>query len=154
MTGQDWMIALAVAGVMVTGSAVAGENAKARSGGYADLIERHAQKHGVPPALARAVVRIESRDNPRARNGVNVGLTQISYGTARRMGYSGGFDGLYDPDTNLAYGIRYLGQAYRLAGGDTCLTVLKYQAGHGARRMTRAAGQYCAKVRTQLAAAR
>ncbi len=123
-------------------------------GPYGDLIARHAARHGIPPALAEAVVRVESRHNARARNGVNIGLTQISYATARRMGYAGGVEGLYDPDTNLAYGIRYLGDAYRLAGGDTCLTVLKYQAGHGAKRMTSASSRYCAKVRTHLAAVR
>jgi soluble lytic murein transglycosylase-like protein len=127
--------------------------AVAPAGPYGDLIARHAARHGVPPALADAVVRIESRHNARARNGSNIGLTQISFATARRMGYAGGVEGLYDPDTNLGYGLRYLGDAYRLAGGDTCMTVLKYQAGHGAKRMTSAAGSYCAKVRTHLAAA-
>lgn len=128
--------------------------AAAPSGPYGDLIARHAARHGIPPALADAVVRIESRHNARARNGSNIGLTQISFATARRMGYAGSVEGLYDPDTNLGYGLRYLGDAYRLAGGDTCITVLKYQAGHGAKRMTSAAGSYCAKVRTHLAAAR
>ena len=128
--------------------------AAAPSGPYGDLIARHAARHGIPPALADAVVRVESRHNARARNGSNIGLTQISFATARRMGYAGGVEGLYDPDTNLGYGLRYLGDAYRLAGGDTCMTVLKYQAGHGAKRMTSAAGSYCAKVRTHLAAAR
>ena len=123
-------------------------------GPYADLIARHAARHGIPPALADAVVRVESRHNARARNGSNIGLTQISFATARRMGYAGSVEGLYDPDTNLGFGLRYLGDAYRLAGGDTCITVLKYQAGHGAKRMTSAAGSYCAKVRTHLAAVR
>ncbi len=164
------IVVAAFIAVASVGSAVAGETArpeatssasvsaksKARAvaGPYAELIARHAEKYGVPAELADAVVRIESRHNARARNGINVGLTQISHATARRMGYSGGVEGLYDPETNLTYGIRYLGDAYRLAGGDTCLTVLKYQAGHGARRMTPAAGRYCAKVRTHLAAAR
>jgi len=128
--------------------------APALRGPYGDMIGRHAARYGIPAALADAVVRVESRHNAKARNGSNIGLTQISYGTARRMGYSGGVEGLYDPDTNLAYGIRYLGDAYRLAGGDTCLTILKYQAGHGARRMTAASSRYCAKVRTHLAAVR
>lgn len=134
--------------------AASSQAAPALSGPYGDMISRHAARHGIPPALADAVVRVESRHNAKARNGSNIGLTQISYGTARRMGYRGGVEGLYDPDTNLTYGIRYLGDAYRLAGGDTCLTVLKYQAGHGARRMTSASSRYCAKVRTHLAAVR
>ena len=118
----------------------------AASGVHA-LIARHAAANGVPVELATAVVRVESRFNPRARNGVNVGLTQISTATARGMGYQGPTQGLYDADTNLRYGIRYLAQAYRLAGGDTCRTVLKYQAGHRATSMTGAARAYCAKVK-------
>lgn len=110
------------------------------------LIAHHAAANGVPVALATAVVRVESRFNPRARNGVNVGLTQISTATARALGYQGGAQGLMDADTNLRFGIRYLAQAYRLAGGDTCRTVLKYQAGHRASTMTGAARAYCAKV--------
>ncbi|MBS7704321.1 lytic transglycosylase domain-containing protein [Chelatococcus asaccharovorans] len=117
------------------------------AGGVHALIARHAAANGVPVALATAVVRVESRFNPRARNGVNVGLTQISTATARGMGYQGPVQGLYDADTNLRYGIRYLAQAYRLAGGDTCRTVLKYQAGHRATSMTGAARAYCAKVK-------
>jgi soluble lytic murein transglycosylase-like protein len=114
------------------------------------LIASHAAANGVPVELAAAVVRVESRFNPRARNGANVGLTQISTSTARAMGYRGSAAGLYDADTNLRYGIRYLAEAYRLAGGDTCRTVLKYQAGHRAVSMTGAARAYCAKVRPQV----
>ena len=38
--------------------------------------------------------------------------------------------------------------AYRAAGGDTCRTVMKYQSGHMAERMSGANRTYCAKVRT------
>lgn len=116
------------------------------------LIARHAAGRGVPVDLADAVVRLESNYNPRARNGDNLGLTQISYATARAYGYEGPREGLLEPETNLTFGIRYLAEAYRLAGGDTCGTILRYQAGHRARSMTTAARRYCAKVRPLLAA--
>ena len=116
------------------------------------LIARHAAERGVPADLADAVVRLESNYNPRARNGNNLGLTQIGFATARAYGYSGSREGLFDPETNLTFGIRYLAEAYRLAGGDTCGTILRYQAGHRARSMTTAARRYCAKVRPLLAA--
>ncbi|MDJ1158622.1 lytic transglycosylase domain-containing protein [Chelatococcus sp. SYSU_G07232] len=125
--------------------------AAVNSSAFRALIAKHAGENSVPFGLADAVVRIESRYNARARNGPNVGLTQINARTAQALGYRGGAAGLYDPDTNLRYGIRYLAQAYRLAGGETCGTVLRYQAGHGARRMTNAARAYCARVKTHLA---
>jgi soluble lytic murein transglycosylase-like protein len=115
------------------------------------LIARHASEHGIPYALADAVVRLESRYNAAARNGANVGLTQISTHTARAMGYQGPHAGLLDPDTNLRYGIKYLAEAYRLARGDTCGTILRYQAGHRALAMTAAARAYSTRVRTILA---
>jgi len=116
-----------------------------------DMIVRHAAAHGVPASLADAVVRVESRYNPAARNGVNLGLTQISYATARSLGYGGSASGLMDANTNLQFGILYLARAYKLADGDTCRTVLKYQAGHRAVSMTAAARAYCGKVKTHVA---
>ena len=73
----------------------------------ADLIAKHAAAAGVPVQLADAVIRIESRYNPGARNGGAVGLMQIKPQTARGLGYAGGAAGLMNPDTNLRYGMRY-----------------------------------------------
>jgi soluble lytic murein transglycosylase-like protein len=117
------------------------------------LILRHASEQGIPFALADAIVRIESRYNTVARNGPNVGLTQINARTAQSLGYQGAFSGLLEAETNLRYGLKYLGQAYKLAGGDTCGTILRYQAGHRAQTMTNAARAYCARVKTIIATA-
>lgn len=112
------------------------------------IIARHAAAEGVPFALADAVVRVESRYNPRASNAGNYGLMQIRHQTARGLGYSGGAGGLLDAETNARFGMKYLAQAYRLAGGDTCRTIMKYQSGHLANRLSGANRTYCAKVRT------
>ncbi len=125
----------------------------ARAAAMRPLIAREAQAHGIPVALAEAVVRIESRYNPAARNGPNMGLTQINHRTARSLGFTGAPAGLLDPETNLRYGFKYLAQAHRLAGGDTCGTVLRYQAGLRAERMTKAAQAYCGKVKVLTASA-
>lgn len=122
--------------------------APAGSEGLRQLVARHAAANGVPFALADAVVRIESRYNPRAANAGNYGLMQIRHQTARGVGYSGGAAGLLDAETNARYAMKYLGQAYKLAGGDTCRTVMKYQSGHMANRMSGANRTYCAKVRS------
>jgi soluble lytic murein transglycosylase-like protein len=116
---------------------------------YAQAIARHAAAHGVPFGLAEGVVFVESRHNPRASNAGNYGLMQIRLGTARAIGYSGGTGGLLEPETNLRFGMKYLAQAYRLAGGDWCRTIMKYQGGHGATRMSAANSAYCAKVRAR-----
>jgi soluble lytic murein transglycosylase-like protein len=117
------------------------------------IIAKHAKEQGVPYELADAVVRLESRYVPEARNGPNVGLTQIHVRTAHAMGFRGPVTGLYDPEINLRLGISYLATAYKLAKGDTCGTILRYQAGHRAQTMTRAAQAYCGRVKTIIASA-
>jgi soluble lytic murein transglycosylase-like protein len=78
---------------------------------------------------------------------------QINARTAQSLGYQGTASGLLDPETNLRYGVRYLAEAYRLADGDTCGTILRYQGGHRAQAMTAQAQGYCARVKTLVAKA-
>ena len=126
-----------------------GKRRVARRGrSYDKLIRRHARANGVPYALARAVVQVESGFKASARGGVGeIGLMQLRKATARGMGYRGSTRGLYNPETNIKYGMRYLGRAYKLGGRSTCGAILKYNAGHGARRMNPISRRYCGKVR-------
>ncbi len=114
---------------------------------YGKLISKYAREYGVPVSLAHAVVRIESNFNPKARGAAGeVGLMQIKPATARAMGYGGSTKGLYDPETNIRFGMKYLAAAHQLGGGETCSTILKYNAGHGAKRMNPTSKRYCGKV--------
>jgi soluble lytic murein transglycosylase-like protein len=122
--------------------------APAGSDNLRSLVRRHAEANGVPFAIADAVVRVESRYNPRASNRGNYGLMQIRLQTARGVGYGGDASGLLNADTNARYGMKYLAQAYRMAGGDTCRTIMKYQSGHMATSLSGANRAYCSKVRT------
>jgi len=115
---------------------------------YSNMIRAHARQNGVPAKLAEAVVRVESNYNAKARGSAGeIGLMQIKLSTARAMGYRGTRKGLYDPNTNLKYGMKYLGGAHQLSGGDTCGTILRYNAGHYAKRMNKTSSHYCAKVK-------
>ena len=125
----------------------------ARAAALKPLIARYASENGLPYELADAVVRLESRYNAGARNGPNMGLTQINVRTAQSLGYQGVAAGLLDAATNLRYGLKYLAQAYKLAGGDTCGTILRYQFGYRTQTMTAASRAYCAKVKVITAAA-
>lgn len=118
---------------------------------YRVLIAQHAAANGIPFALGDAVVRVESRYQPHVSNAGALGLMQIKHSTARGLGYTGTAKGLMHPETNIKYGMKYLAQAYRLANGDTCGTVMRYQSGHYAKRINRANLAYCAKVRTIIA---
>lgn len=149
-----------VLGLMVGGMALAASvSAEARteagsSSNLRTLVAHHAAQHGVPFALADAVVRVESNYNPRATNRSGaMGLMQIKAQTARGEGFNGHASQLLNPETNVRYAMRYLATAYRMAGGDLCGTVMRYQQGHGAKRMTSADVSYCNKARNYMATA-
>ena len=123
------------------------ENAFVRQNGYSALIAKYAKQNGVAVELATAVIQIESNFNPRTRGSAGeIGLMQIKPATARLMGYTGRSKGLYDPETNIKFGMKYLAMAQNLGGGPTCNTILKYNAGHGATRMNPVSKRYCGKV--------
>ena len=116
--------------------------------GMNGLIAKYAKQHGVPYSLGKAVVQVESTFRPNVTGGSGeIGLMQIKLSTARGMGYKGSRKGLYDPATNLYWGMKYLGRAHQLAGGSTCGTILRYNAGHAAKRMNPISSRYCGKVK-------
>ncbi len=83
----------------------------------------------MPVSLVKNVVQRESRYDPAAVHAGCYGLMQITYRTARRMGYGGKPDGLLDPAINLRFAVPYLARAYRLAKGNEARTMRLYRAG-------------------------
>ncbi|GAB4350035.1 MAG: hypothetical protein Kow0026_05950 [Oricola sp.] len=102
----------------------------AGKGALDPLIARYANAYGVPESLVHRVVKRESTYNPAARNGGHYGLMQLKPETARTMGYAGGAAGLYDAETNLKYGVKYLRGAWLLADGSEDRAVRLYSAGY------------------------
>jgi len=94
------------------------------------LIEQQAKANGVPASFVHAVVKRESNYNPRAKGGSALGLMQIKHATARSLGYTGDAAGLYDPQTNLRYGVAYLAGAYRTAKGNLSQAYQYYNRGY------------------------
>jgi len=121
---------------------------------YRALIKREAEKNGLPPDIADAVAAIESGYDPGAIGGVGeIGLMQVRPETAAMLGFKGDLAELARPDINIHYGVTYLGQAWRLAGGDLCRALMKYRAGHGEEIMSVLSLTYCGRARAHLAAA-
>ncbi|KPB01737.1 transglycosylase SLT domain-containing protein [Ahrensia marina] len=130
-------------------AATADVSAKFSSKGkpYHAIISRHAKANNIPVNLAHAVVFSESSYKAHARGAAGeIGLMQLRLPTARLVGYRGSAKALYDPETNIKYGMKYLGKARQLASGSTCGTILRYNAGHGAKRMNPISQNYCNKV--------
>ena len=119
---------------------------------YEDIIKKHAVDNNIPVDLAHAVIKTESNYNKNARGRAGeIGLMQIKLSTARGLGYRGTAKALYEPQTNIKYGMKYLGLAHELSGGNMCTTILKYNAGHAAKRMNKVSANYCTKVKSYLA---
>jgi soluble lytic murein transglycosylase-like protein len=93
-------------------------------------IERIAREHGVSPALAAAVIKVESGFKPhvRSRRGAR-GLMQLLPATARKVGVRGN---IYDPERNIRAGVRYLKMMLERYNGDERLALAAYNAGPGA----------------------
>jgi soluble lytic murein transglycosylase-like protein len=95
------------------------------------MVARHASANGVPVVLVHRVIVRESRYQPALiGHGGTIGLMQIKLATARGLGYSGDAEGLRDPDTNLAYGVKYLAGAYHAANGDHGRAMHYYASGY------------------------
>jgi soluble lytic murein transglycosylase-like protein len=94
------------------------------------LISKHAAANGIPESLVRRVIRRESRGRPNVISKGNYGIMQIKLATARGMGYRGTAAGLLDADTNMTYAVKYLANAYRVAGGNESRAVALYAGGY------------------------
>ena len=94
------------------------------------LVSKHAAANGIPESLVRRVIHRESRGDPRVISKGNYGLMQIKLATARGLGYRGTAAGLLDADTNMTYAVKYLANAYKVAGGNPNRAVALYAGGY------------------------
>jgi soluble lytic murein transglycosylase-like protein len=105
----------------------------ARYGIPADLaaaIEDIALAEGIDPRLAFELVRVESRFNPRARSPVGaVGFTQLMPETARLLRPGIRDPEMYERETNLRLGFRFLRFLINKYDGDVRLALLAYNRG-------------------------
>ena len=98
---------------------------------YESLVALHARANNVPEALVHRVIVRESKYHPAlVGRGGTIGLMQIKLATARGLGYTGDAAGLRDPDTNLAYGVKYLAGAWRAANSDHARAMHYYASGY------------------------
>jgi hypothetical protein len=85
---------------------------------------------GIDPELAFRLVKLESDFNPRATSSVGaVGLTQVMLPTARYYQHNLTREQLYEPQTNLRIGFRYLRGLIDQYHGNAKLALLVYNRG-------------------------
>lgn len=98
---------------------------RARRERFDRAVVRHARRHDVDPDLVRAVIRHESAWNSAARSRKGaIGLMQLMPGTARLLGVDP-----FNPEQNIAGGIRYLANLLALWSGDLDAALVAYVAG-------------------------
>ena len=135
--GFDQALASATPGATAP-TAVAASMPTAATGGtlgggapsaYDGEIQAAAQKHGLDPALLKALIRQESNFNPTAGSPAGAqGLTQLMPGTARSLGVTD----VHDPKQAIEGGAKYLKQQLETFGGDVEKALAAYNAGPGA----------------------
>jgi soluble lytic murein transglycosylase-like protein len=100
-----------------------------------------ASAEGIDPELAFRLVKLESDFNVRATSPVGaIGLTQVMPSTASFYVKGITREGLYDPNTNLRVGLRYLRGLVKEYRGDVNLALLVYNRGPVAVQKARADG--------------
>ena len=100
-----------------------------------------AQAEGIDPELAFRLVKLESDFNVRATSPVGaIGLTQLMPSTARFYHKGITAQRLYEPNTNLRIGFRYLRGLVKEYNGDMKTALLVYNRGPVAVAKSRAQG--------------
>jgi soluble lytic murein transglycosylase-like protein len=107
----------------------------ALAGDIKSMVASEARRQGVPASLAVAIAKAESNFKCGAvgRAGER-GVMQIKPPTARGLGYKGSASGLNNCAVGILYGMLYLKQAYRKAGGNIYRAALLYNAGIHSKR--------------------
>jgi hypothetical protein len=108
------------------------DNVEARAKALNDTIRRYAHRHGLEPALVKAIIHVESCFDKKAVSRVGArGLMQLMPDTARELGVRD--EEMFDPDKNIEAGVRYFRRMLeRFKDLDKALAA--YNAGPGAVR--------------------
>jgi soluble lytic murein transglycosylase-like protein len=105
---------------------------------FEGLIETHAKRANVDPALVKAVIAVESAFDPAAISGKGaVGLMQVMPQTGERYGIAADarrsvVQKLLDPATNVRVGTRHLADLLARYANDLALALAAYNAGEQA----------------------
>jgi len=102
------------------------------------LIKSQAPRYGVPTWFALKIAKVESGYNPNVTGAAGeIGVFQMKCATARGVGFSGSCRALYNPATNVQYGLKHLSMAVRSSRGNLRLAASKHNGGLGRKSLVR-----------------
>ncbi len=113
---------------------------------YRDLIVRESERWGIDPLLLAALIREESKFDPRAVSGASArGLAQFVLPTANRLAQQIGIENLrardlHSPSVSIALGAAYMAELASQFGNGAHLVLAAYNAGEDQTRVWRS---YC-----------
>ena len=102
---------------------------------YWDTIQQESAKNGIDPYMVASLIRQESEFNPGAVSSADaLGLMQLLPSVGRTMAREEGIrrfsaSALFNPDTNIRLGTRYLKQVLEKFGGQPAFAFAAYNAG-------------------------
>ncbi len=97
---------------------------------YQSIVTNYADQHSLDENLVKAVIWTESSGFPDAEGLYGeIGFMQVFYTTAQQMGFTGEPDELFDPDTNIYYGTKYLRWQLNRYEQDIQMALSAYKAG-------------------------
>ena len=107
---------------------IPGANRNVDKSSWDKYITRYAKEYGVDEDLVRAVIKVESANNPNAlSNKGAMGLMQLMPQTAKMLGVTDA----WDPEQNIRGGVKYLSQLSDKFDGDIVKMLAGYNAGPG-----------------------
>lgn len=127
---MSWRLFLAVLAFLAISPEAAADSFNERFGDpLRAMVRAAAARELIPVNVALAVVEQESGFNPRALSPARAyGISQVLCGAAKQFGHKGTCNDLYDPETNLRFGMKILAAALERSGL-TCEGLTLYNIG-------------------------
>ncbi|MBR5227306.1 MAG: lytic transglycosylase domain-containing protein [Clostridia bacterium] len=104
---------------------------------FQDIVEHVTKQYNVDPNLVYAIIKQESdfKEDAKSRSGA-IGLMQIMTTTADEVvqtisSIDKNYYNLYDPETNISVGVKYISELIRKFEGNIYLTIAAYNGGMG-----------------------
>ncbi len=90
----------------------------------------------MPTWFALKIAKVESGYNPGVTGTAGeIGVFQLKCQTARGIGYGGSCSALYNPATNVQWGLKYLSMAVKSSHGNLRLAASKHNGGLGRKSL-------------------